>query len=635
MRILKKMRGDRFGTLFAHPVLEASDSVITPAVKASYKATIEHPMDYKTVKSKLDASAYQTPDEFKDDMLLIYDNCMKFNPPVGPSKWIYDAAESNKAKFEKMYVHCQYYRYIIIRWEAAQDKLARLLAKPKSRKQQKNEQLTMPELGETSSEYTVESVDTKVPTASEEPTAAHQGDSTVTSNPAIVEPKNVQETETGPIFRSSFRLSMKAIQEYRARREAMAVHVVAQQPPAQKLPVTESHVAEPVTLDIPLKMEDCEPVQPECHLADEAQASSEPVAVETIPENLPCEEITQVDDVFTEDSDAAADIDGYEQPPISTRREEGILRVNWLTENECNQLFPHCSIIGLEQRKPQYNVSDIALRSIYNEIYLAGQSEPRKRSSSDLLETAVGSDYRAKHHKMITFLLEKPQEPTTPGPCTLPEFGDGESTSMTDDDRWVLSPYDQDTVRDGTESAPSAWSEDLEEPLLSDRSQTLRIELKSEATVGVDPEAESILLKSGFSKVPSVNSMVKCNAEISFESDNRGYYKTEEGVFLYCGSVLRHIRLFLLNCGDVTVEITRRTLPLAQLVFKHGVTSAVHELYIESKKRNMPNIQFFQLPQAGAVSYAPCVDALWRLQTVNSTLPKPFIVLHAICRNIN
>lgn len=44
------MRGDRFGPLFANPVLEASDSVIPPVVKESYKVVISKPMDYSTVK---------------------------------------------------------------------------------------------------------------------------------------------------------------------------------------------------------------------------------------------------------------------------------------------------------------------------------------------------------------------------------------------------------------------------------------------------------------------------------------------------------------------------------------------------------------------------------------------------------
>lgn len=45
---------------------------------------------------------YSKPEEFFDDMKLIYDNCMRFNPPVGASKWAHDAAMSNLKKFTKM-----------------------------------------------------------------------------------------------------------------------------------------------------------------------------------------------------------------------------------------------------------------------------------------------------------------------------------------------------------------------------------------------------------------------------------------------------------------------------------------------------------------------------------------------------
>lgn len=44
------MRSDRYGNLFATPVLEASDSIIPPSVKDNYRIVIRKPMDYKTVK---------------------------------------------------------------------------------------------------------------------------------------------------------------------------------------------------------------------------------------------------------------------------------------------------------------------------------------------------------------------------------------------------------------------------------------------------------------------------------------------------------------------------------------------------------------------------------------------------------
>ncbi|OMH83849.1 SWR1 complex bromodomain subunit bdf1 [Zancudomyces culisetae] len=50
----------------------------------SYPKIIKNPMDLGTVKTKLASGAYKTPSDFHSDVLLIFTNCYKFNPPNHP-----------------------------------------------------------------------------------------------------------------------------------------------------------------------------------------------------------------------------------------------------------------------------------------------------------------------------------------------------------------------------------------------------------------------------------------------------------------------------------------------------------------------------------------------------------------------
>jgi hypothetical protein len=52
----------------------------------SYYDEIRNPMDFGTMSNKLNASQYQTMEEFKDDVELVLSNCRLFNPPgTGPT----------------------------------------------------------------------------------------------------------------------------------------------------------------------------------------------------------------------------------------------------------------------------------------------------------------------------------------------------------------------------------------------------------------------------------------------------------------------------------------------------------------------------------------------------------------------
>lgn len=48
----------------------------------SYYDEIKNPMDFGTMKTKLDQGLYSTMDEFANDVHLVLANCRKFNPPT-------------------------------------------------------------------------------------------------------------------------------------------------------------------------------------------------------------------------------------------------------------------------------------------------------------------------------------------------------------------------------------------------------------------------------------------------------------------------------------------------------------------------------------------------------------------------
>ncbi|PWN38836.1 Bromodomain-containing protein, partial [Ceraceosorus guamensis] len=47
----------------------------------NYRSVISNPMDFQTMQNKLEAEEYRTPEDFKDDLLLVMRNAQTFNPP--------------------------------------------------------------------------------------------------------------------------------------------------------------------------------------------------------------------------------------------------------------------------------------------------------------------------------------------------------------------------------------------------------------------------------------------------------------------------------------------------------------------------------------------------------------------------
>lgn len=46
-----------------------------------YPVIIQHPMDFATIKAKVDGGVYKGPHLFYDDMKLVFANARRFNPP--------------------------------------------------------------------------------------------------------------------------------------------------------------------------------------------------------------------------------------------------------------------------------------------------------------------------------------------------------------------------------------------------------------------------------------------------------------------------------------------------------------------------------------------------------------------------
>lgn len=46
-----------------------------------YPNVIKQPMDFATIKAKVDSGAYKGPQHFFDDMKLVFSNARRYNPP--------------------------------------------------------------------------------------------------------------------------------------------------------------------------------------------------------------------------------------------------------------------------------------------------------------------------------------------------------------------------------------------------------------------------------------------------------------------------------------------------------------------------------------------------------------------------
>lgn len=63
-----------------------------------YPKIIKKPMDLATMKRKLDAGEYHTPEKFRDDFRLMIKNCLTFNPP---GNVVHEAGKSLQALFDE------------------------------------------------------------------------------------------------------------------------------------------------------------------------------------------------------------------------------------------------------------------------------------------------------------------------------------------------------------------------------------------------------------------------------------------------------------------------------------------------------------------------------------------------------
>ncbi|KAK2195408.1 bifunctional Bromodomain/Bromodomain-like superfamily [Babesia duncani] len=531
--IYNKMKVDRFGSLFATPVLDASDSVIPSNVKEAYKKTIPNPMDYKTVKGKLDTGQYSNPLEFNADMILIYDNCMKFNPPIGVNKWIHDAALASKTKYCKL-------------WEKHEKTVNDLF----SSLQTSDIVATEPSISENRN-APVEQIQ-----ISQEPEKPHQ----------------------------VFRLSTAIIDDYKRRMGLMSQR---------------AHAETPTTRD-----------------GDDDQGNKVSIMSNTLEESIEQE----------------VDSDGFEleKPPLAKREYEGLYQVNWLTENECNQLFPNACVIGLHSRTPTVPDSALPIRCVYNQMYMCDQQlvayESHEQAteldfvscdSSRVFESQV-SLYSLQEHDKIAFGIKEPRSSLLePVNIKSGDINDFKSEPIDTCEPIVFEPI-----------PPLVRQQSLAEPLTKNKNEeTLQIYLHVDSTISLNLQMSRALEDNGFSKLANSNVFTKISSDpnMSIKVQYCGFYKVDSCTFSFQQLVVRHARLFMVNCGLVQVQILRKVLGLPNLVSRANSACLLYK-----SRAGQRCVPFFNLPQASSVNFNSKMDILWRSQRITDALERPLVVLHLL-----
>ncbi|KAJ2280523.1 hypothetical protein GGH14_002329 [Coemansia sp. RSA 370] len=74
-RVLQQLQAQPSALEFMVPVDPVKQGVPT------YFDIVKNPMDLGTIRKRLDRSHYTSPDQFRDDVMLVLDNCFLFNPP--------------------------------------------------------------------------------------------------------------------------------------------------------------------------------------------------------------------------------------------------------------------------------------------------------------------------------------------------------------------------------------------------------------------------------------------------------------------------------------------------------------------------------------------------------------------------
>ena len=83
------------GTVFGQPV----DLSVVP----DYLTVIKEPMDFSTVMKKLHNMQYRTVDDWKKDVLLVFDNCVKYNSDLIAGADMRHIANSTSKRFKSMF----------------------------------------------------------------------------------------------------------------------------------------------------------------------------------------------------------------------------------------------------------------------------------------------------------------------------------------------------------------------------------------------------------------------------------------------------------------------------------------------------------------------------------------------------
>ncbi|EAY23231.1 Bromodomain containing protein [Trichomonas vaginalis G3] len=96
LEALEKIEGYKISSFFSRPVDPVRDNC------SNYFQIIDHPMDLSTVRKKLLNDEYSTPEDFKRDVNLIWENLFKYNGK--------DQLISNLAKqLKKVFAECTQY----------------------------------------------------------------------------------------------------------------------------------------------------------------------------------------------------------------------------------------------------------------------------------------------------------------------------------------------------------------------------------------------------------------------------------------------------------------------------------------------------------------------------------------------